>query len=412
MAFRKRNVAVGKGSGGDADGVPATVQTGVRPSSLTSSHPVISTGSSSLDEILGGHAGLALGSSLLIEESGTTDFSGALLKYYAAEGICHGHAVHVVGMGDGWIRDLPAAAEEKGSRRSSASSSSGSEDKMKIAWRYEKLGQTGDRAPPSPRSHPDQNDPNAPQIPFCHTFDLTKRLTIPPTARINHIPLKSPTKPFESIIPSLDQAIQTLPPGTLHRLVIPTVLSPALWPPTASRPENFLHFLHSLQALLQKHPTRLTAMLTLPLELQPRSSGLTRWAELFSDGVLELTPFPHLMDASRSSGLAESGGARAGKDEQPQGMLKVHKLPITTARGEGGAGPGNTIGEDLAFTVSRRKFEIRPFSHPWHDQSSSSSSSAALLEPDGADFVPETGGKGEEGEEEGEEDAEEDGEDE
>ncbi|RMY82035.1 hypothetical protein D0861_08072 [Hortaea werneckii] len=365
MAFRKRNVAVGKGSGGDADGVPATVQTGVRPSSLTSSHPVISTGSSSLDDILGGHAGLALGSSLLIEESGTTDFSGALLKYYAAEGICHGHAVHVVGMGDGWIRDLPAVAEGKGSRRSSASSSSGSEEKMKIAWRYEKLGQTGDRAPPSPRSHPGQNDATAPQIPFCHTFDLTKRLTIPPTARINHIPLKSPTKPFESIVPSLDQAIQKSPPGTLHRLVIPTVLSPALWPPTASRPENFLHFLHSLRALLQKHPTQLTAMLTLPLELQPRSSGLTRWAELLSDGVLELTPFPHLMDASRSSsGLAESGGARAGKDEQPQGMLKVHKLPITTARGEGGAGPGNTIGEDLAFTVSRRKFEIRPFALP------------------------------------------------
>ncbi|KAI7315239.1 paxneb protein [Hortaea werneckii] len=364
MAFRKRNIAVGKGVGGDADGVPATVQTGVRPSSLTSSNPVVSTGSSSLDEILGGHAGLALGSSLLIEESGTTDFSGALLKYYAAEGICHGHAVHVVGMGDGWIRDLPAVAEEKSSRRTSASSSSSGEDKMKIAWRYEKLGQTGERAPPSPRSHPDQNDPTAPQIPFCHTFDLTKRLTIPPTARVNHIPLKSPTKPFESIIPSLEQAIQTSPPGTLHRLVIPTVLSPALWPPTASRPENFLHFLHSLRALLQKHSTQLTAMMTLPLELQPRTAGLTRWAELLSDGVLELTPFPHLMDASRSSGLAESGGARAGKDEQPQGMLKVHKLPITTARGEGGAGAGNTIGEDLAFTVSRRKFEIRPFALP------------------------------------------------
>lgn len=104
--------------------------------------------------------------------------------------------------------------------------------------------------------------------------------------------------------------------------------------------------------------------MTLPLELHPRTAALTRWAELLSDGVLELTPFPHLMDASRSSGLAESGGARAGKDEQPQGMLKVHKLPITTARGEGGAGAGNTIGEDLAFTVSRRKFEIRPFALP------------------------------------------------
>lgn len=101
--------------------------------------------------------------------------------------------------------------------------------------------------------------------------------------------------------------------------------------------------------------------MTLPLELHARSSGLVRWAELLSDGVLELTPFRHLMDASNS--LAESGGAR-GNDEQPQGMLKVHKLPINTERGEGGAGAGNSMGEDLAFTVSRRKFVIKPFSLP------------------------------------------------
>jgi elongator complex protein 4 len=83
--------------------------------------------------------------------------------------------------------------------------------------------------------------------------------------------------------------------------------------------------------------------------------------EILSDGVIELTPFPHLMDSS--SALAESGGAR-GNDEQPQGMVKVHKLPINTERGEGGAGAGNSLGEDLAFTVSRRKFVIKPFSLP------------------------------------------------
>ncbi|TKA76280.1 hypothetical protein B0A55_01832 [Friedmanniomyces simplex] len=102
-------------------------------------------------------------------------------------------------------------------------------------------------------------------------------------------------------------------------------------------------------------------MVTLPLELFPRSSGSVRWAELLCDGVLELTPFPRLMDASSS--LPESGGAR-GAEEQPQGMLKVHTLPITTERGEGGAGAGNSMGADLAFTVSRRKFSIKPFSLP------------------------------------------------
>jgi elongator complex protein 4 len=102
-------------------------------------------------------------------------------------------------------------------------------------------------------------------------------------------------------------------------------------------------------------------MTTLPLELYPRTTGLVRWVEILNDGVIELTPFPHLMDASNA--LAESGGARS-SEEQPQGLVKVHKIPINTERGEGGAGVGNSIGEDLAFTVSRRKFVIKPFSLP------------------------------------------------
>lgn len=96
-----------------------------------------------MDDLLGGHAGLALGSSLLIEESGTTDFAGALLRYYAAEGLCHGHVVHVVGVGENWVRELPAVAEEKSSRKTA--SSTADDEKMKIAWRYEKLGQAGER---------------------------------------------------------------------------------------------------------------------------------------------------------------------------------------------------------------------------------------------------------------------------
>lgn len=66
------------------------------------------------------------------------------------------------------------------------------------------------------------------------------------------------------------------------------------------------------------------------------------------------------MDASNGSST-ESGGAR-GAEDQPQGMLRIHKLPVNSEGGEGGAAAG--MGEDLAFTVSRRKFVIRPFSLP------------------------------------------------
>ena len=94
-----------------------------------------------MDNLLAGHAGLAMGSSLLIEESGTTDFSGALLRYYAAEGVVQGHTVHVVGVGEQWGRALPGlvgAVEGSEDKTTKAK-----DEKMKIAWRYERLGEFG-----------------------------------------------------------------------------------------------------------------------------------------------------------------------------------------------------------------------------------------------------------------------------
>ena len=96
-----------------------------------------------MDDLCGGHSGLPLGASVLIEESGTTDFAGALLRFYAAEGICQGHNVHIVGVGDGWVRDLPGVAEDKGARKASQRSSD--DERMRIAWRYQNLGQAGER---------------------------------------------------------------------------------------------------------------------------------------------------------------------------------------------------------------------------------------------------------------------------
>ncbi|KXS97081.1 hypothetical protein AC578_10800 [Pseudocercospora eumusae] len=365
MAFRKRNIAIAIAkapnttsapSDSAAANTPRTIA-GVRPSPLTS-HPVTSTGTASLDGLLGGHSGLALGNSLLIEESGTTDFAGALLKYYAAEGICQGHVLHVVGLGEGWLRELPGKAEEKS--KDKAAKSAADEEKMKIAWRYERLAQAGERALPHRTITPTPSTSAASEIPLNHTFDLTKRLAIPADAKVNHIPM-SPSFTFSAIIQSVLRSLDTTPASTVHRLLVPSILSPAMYPPTMSRPEAFLAFFRALRSLLRQFPSRLTAIVTLPLELYSRSSGMVRWAEILSDGVIELTPFPHLMDASNS--LVESGGAR-GNEEQPQGLVRFHKLPVNSERGEGGAGALNSMGEDLAFTLSRRKFVIKPFSLP------------------------------------------------
>lgn len=147
MAFRKRNIALSRApADGDAspsspvpaEAPPAPTPTGVRPSPIDG-RSTTSTGTPSLDGILAGHAGLPLGNSILIEESGTTDYAGALLRFYAAEGVVQGHKVNVVGMGEVWGRELPGISEGKSDeKRREVKERS---EKMKIAWRYEGLGQ-------------------------------------------------------------------------------------------------------------------------------------------------------------------------------------------------------------------------------------------------------------------------------
>lgn len=82
--------------------------------------------------------------------------------------------------------------------------------------------------------------------------------------------------------------------------------------------------------------------------------------ELLSDGVLELAPFPYSINAGPST---TTSGAATAQEEKPQGMLRVHRLPVFHEKGGGGGGGGG-VGDDLAFTVSRRKFVIKPFSLP------------------------------------------------
>jgi len=65
-----------------------------------------------------------------------------------------------------------------------------------------------------------------------------------------------------------------------------------------------------------------------------------------------------MADASVSS---TTSGAATVQEESPQGMLKIHRLPVLHERGGGG---DDKIGEDWAFTLSRRKFAIKPFSLP------------------------------------------------
>ena len=79
----------------------------------------------------------------LVEENGTTDFAGALLRFYAAEGVVQGHQVHVLGLPKGWARDLPGFTAATVESSDGNDDRKRTEDRMKIAWRYERLGEFG-----------------------------------------------------------------------------------------------------------------------------------------------------------------------------------------------------------------------------------------------------------------------------
>ncbi|KAI4150929.1 MAG: hypothetical protein LQ341_001013 [Variospora aurantia] len=369
MSFRKRNLALSGPSSSYQKTEPEAFTNpipGVRPSPLDG-RLTTSVGASSLDDLLG-HSGLALGNSLLIEENGTTEFSTTLLRYFAAEGVVQGHKVHIVGVGEPWARDLPGVSGTVGEDTARLGSRTGpGKERMKIAWRYERLGDFGAglasaRAPPALLRNPtvdaSSNTNQAAPTAFCHAFDLTKRLRVTDPSLFNFIPVRQASQlesPFQPILQSLKDHLTAAPKSVLHRLLIPNLLSPAIYPPDSITPKHILQFLHALRALLRQYSTQFVVMLTLPLMLHPRSTGLVRWMELLSDGVMELSPFPH----SDQDAPPTTSGAATAQEEKPQGLVKVHRLPVFSEKGGGGL-----LGDDLAFTVSRRKFVIKPFNLP------------------------------------------------
>jgi elongator complex protein 4 len=147
MSFKRKSLRIGPSSISPTSSPSlhhkASYPPGVRLSPVDG-WPTISTGTPSLDQLLGGHSGLRLGNSLLVEEHGTTDFSGVLLRYYGAEGLAHGHHIHLLGYGSGWRNDLPGVVA---GQNTNVLPDQAGEEKMKIAWRYETL-RSRDTKPP------------------------------------------------------------------------------------------------------------------------------------------------------------------------------------------------------------------------------------------------------------------------
>jgi elongator complex protein 4 len=145
MSFRKRSVPLSnlERSARDVDAPAPKVRLhGVRPSAQFPYLMTTSTGTASLDDLLGLGAGLALGSILVVEEDGSTDYAGLLLSCFASQGVLHEQDIFVGAPQGSWPMKgtLPGLAKET-KRKVERSKETG--DGMKIAWRYERLGVVG-----------------------------------------------------------------------------------------------------------------------------------------------------------------------------------------------------------------------------------------------------------------------------
>ena len=138
---------------------------------------------------------------------------------------------------------------------------------------------------------------------------------------------------LQEVLRALAETLEASPRGIIHRIVAPGFMSPALYSPIFSLPDDILRFAHGLRALLRRHSERASAVITLPISLYPRASGLTRWLEMLSDAVLELQVLP----------MAPQHG-------NAQGLFNIHALPVYQERGGGPQTSGSHA--NLSFKLS------------------------------------------------------------
>lgn len=223
-------------------------------------------------------------------------------------------------------------------------------------------------------------------------YDLTKRLAsssikgslyATPTSNTMSLAFDNKQTPsaFKMFVKELQAKLQASPPSSVHRVVIPSLLSPTLYTPEACQPSEVVQFLHAIRALQRQYPDQLTALMTLPVSLFPRGNGLIRWIELLSDGVLEMIPLPPKLGAAPPS---SSGSSKV--QDQSQGILRVHSLPIFHEKGGGGA-ENNHFREDLSFHMSSTKgLVIQPYVLPPLEEEDHHEKSPASTVKDGLDF--------------------------
>lgn len=347
----------------------ASIHPGIKPSPATS-QPTTSTGSHDFDLLLG-HTGLPLGQSLLVEEEGTTEFALMLSKLFGAQGIAHnrlekplGDNTHIIvitnnpslikefpGLYKGNNRETKRSKIDAESQKISVENLSHSRgrlsrsDDLKIAWRYS-LGDHHKKADEKAGS------PNTST--YNNQFDITTRLL--PTPTNLEVTVLSPTQQtVQALLQRLDHTLQQHS-DKLVRIIWPSILHPAMYPPRMFIPSEILGLTYGIRALLKKHHSHCVLFATIS---KPVISPALR-TQLYNlhDGVITIDPFAQdMLDFLERSYKSQPNKVH-------HGLIHVLKLPIFSERGEMKA-----THAEWSFKNSRKRFHIEEWSIPVEEDS-------------------------------------------
>ncbi|CAG8501014.1 8521_t:CDS:2, partial [Ambispora leptoticha] len=374
---------------------------------------LISTGVPSLDDILCG--GIPLGSLFLIFEDRNTDYAKLLLKYFITEGLAHENRVLVASAdeepqtlvkGCMWLScdddDMDNVRKEGSDNygmkkeernhdkndENDGREEEGEGDKMKIAWRYKGLKKLGAQVPVPPSIQnkkisldklPSSQEDQSTQ-PFCHTFDLTKRI---PEKIINAASLSfidvievlnaDESNLYEKLFNEIKKILkednkqaslsdEQATSQNVLRIAIQSVASP-MWPIAASSQEVY-RFFHALRGLLRS--TNNVAVMTIPAHLYIHSAG---GVSPSISSIPFMKRIAHVCDAV--VGIESFAGSPQTSNSiytsQYNGLFHVHKLPTINSL----LAPATKLsilsgggGDQLGFKLRRKRFSIEKFHLP------------------------------------------------
>ncbi|KAJ7706472.1 Elongator complex protein 4 [Mycena rosella] len=297
---------------------------------------VVSTGVPSLDDILGG--GLPLSCSLVLTAPDLhSEYAELVQKYFVAQGLASHQRVCVVGSVV-WVNDcmwLPAGAS------ADPDEPAPSDEKIKIAWRYEQMKQFQTTVA-SPSSAAED---------ACRTFDLTTRIPSSVVAgalasgqlAVVDVETASGRPATVCVLERLKEILET--GDTQLRICVPSLGSP-YWGDLAA--QDILRFLHGLRALLRARG-HACASSSLAAELSADSAGWYQKLGWVSDGAITMAAFT-------------ANPALASAFPSHHGLVRIHTLPapqslvaasdrFSTLRGAvAGSGENN-----LGFKCTRKR---------------------------------------------------------